>query len=82
MAEKLSGVSGRDFLTAIAVADDIILRIGRSVTIPQWTTAEGWFATQLLGFLSGAVVAGRLLVLDMCRRMTYVRFGDTADRHW
>ncbi len=64
IAEKQGGVSGRQLITAIAAGMDLHTRLGRCVTIPDWTITEGWFATQLFGFISGAAAAGRLLGLD------------------
>jgi 2-methylcitrate dehydratase PrpD len=64
VAEKLDGASGRDFITAITVGTDLMIRLNQSITIPDWTVAEGWFTTQLLGYIAGAATAGRLLGLD------------------
>ncbi len=64
VAEKLAGVNGKDFLTAIVAGTDIHTRLSLAIDIPDWTMAEGWFATQLFGFISGAATAGRLLNLD------------------
>jgi 2-methylcitrate dehydratase PrpD len=64
IAEKRGGVSGRQLITAIAAGMDLHARLGRCVSIPDWTITEGWFATQLFGFISGAAVAGRLLGLN------------------
>lgn len=64
IAEKSGGVSGRDLITAIAAGTDLMVRLDRSISIPDWTMTEGWFATQLLGFIAGAATAGRLLGLD------------------
>jgi len=64
IAEKLGGVSGRDFLTAVVAGTDIHTRLSLAVDIPDWTMAEGWFATQLFGYISGSATAGRLLHLD------------------
>jgi 2-methylcitrate dehydratase PrpD len=64
IAEQRGGVSGRQLITAIAAGMDLHARLGRCVTVPDWTITEGWFATQLFGFISGAAVAGRLLGLD------------------
>ncbi len=67
IAEKLGAeriVNGKDFLTAIAAGTDIHTRLSLAIDIPDWTMAEGWFATQLFGFISGSVTAGRLLGLD------------------
>jgi 2-methylcitrate dehydratase PrpD len=67
IAEKLGAerkINGKDFLTAIVAGTDIHTRLSLAIDIPDWTMAEGWFATQLFGFISGAATAGRLLNLD------------------
>jgi 2-methylcitrate dehydratase PrpD len=64
VAEKLGRVSGRDFITAIAAGTDLHTRLDLAVRLPDWTMTEGWFATQLFGFLSGAATAGRLRGFD------------------
>jgi 2-methylcitrate dehydratase PrpD len=64
VAEKLGGVTGKDFLTAVVAGTDIHTRLSLAIDIPDWTMAEGWFATQLFGFISGSATAGRLLGLD------------------
>ena len=67
IAEKLGAerkVNGKEFLTAIAAGTDIHTRLSLAIDIPDWTMAEGWFATQLFGFISGSATAGRLLGLD------------------
>ena len=64
LAEKLGGVSGRDFIAAVGCGMDIQTRLSLAIPIPDWTMTEGWFATQLFGSLSGAATAGRLLRLD------------------
>ena len=64
VAEKLGGVTGRDLITAVAAGMDVMTRVSRAIDVPDWTMAEGWFATQLLGFVAGAATAGRLLKLD------------------
>ena len=60
VAEKVGRVSGRDLITAIAAGTDLHTRLDLAVRLPDWTMTEGWFATQLFGFLSGVVTAGRL----------------------
>jgi 2-methylcitrate dehydratase PrpD len=64
LAEKLGGASGRDLITAIAAGADVMTRLSLSIRIPDWTMTEGWFATQLLGYIGGAATAGRMLGLD------------------
>ncbi len=53
-------VSGREFLAAIAAGTDIHTRINAGIKIPDWTIAEGWFPTQMFGYLSGAATAAKL----------------------
>jgi 2-methylcitrate dehydratase PrpD len=68
LAEKCSAagrpVSGGDLLAAIAAGTDIHTRLNQAIRIPDWTIAEGWFPTQMFGFLSGAATAARVLGLD------------------
>ncbi|MEO7726493.1 MAG: MmgE/PrpD family protein [Burkholderiales bacterium] len=64
VAEKQGGVSGRDLIAAVAAGTDLHTRMSLGVTIPDWTITEGWFPTQLFGFISGAATAGKLLRLD------------------
>lgn len=64
LAEKAGGVSGRELIAAVAAGMDIHVRLNEAIDIPDWTMAEGWFATQLFGFVSGAATAARLLRLD------------------
>ena len=64
LAEKAGGMSGRELITAIASGADVMTRLTLAIRIPDWTMTEGWFATQLLGFLGGAATAGRALKLD------------------
>ena len=64
LGEKQDGISGRDFLNAIAVGMDVMTRLERAITLPQWIMTEGWFPTQLFGFFAAAATAGRVLGLD------------------
>jgi 2-methylcitrate dehydratase PrpD len=64
LAEKCGGMSGRDLITAIAAGADVMTRLTLAIRIPDWTMTEGWFATQLLGFVGGAATAARALGLD------------------
>ena len=67
VAEGLGRVSGRDLITAIAAGTDLHTRLDLAVRLPDWTMTEGWFATQLFGFLSGVVTAARLRGFDVER---------------
>jgi len=64
IAEKLCGIGGRDLIAAIAAGTDIHTRLSLGVTLPDWTITEGWFPTQMFGFISGAATAGKLMRLD------------------
>jgi 2-methylcitrate dehydratase PrpD len=64
LAEKYAGVSGRDFITAIAAGTDVHVRLNHAIDLPDWTMTEGWFATQLFGFISGTATAAHVLKLD------------------
>ncbi len=68
LAEKLAAagrpVNGRTLLAAIAAGTDIHTRLNQAIQIPDWTIAEGWFPTQMFGFISGAATAARVLGLD------------------
>ena len=63
VGQRLGGVSGREFITAIAAGTDVMTRLTQAITVPDWTMTEGWFATQLFGFIAGAVTAARLMRL-------------------
>lgn len=54
VAEQLGQISGRDLIAAVAAGTDIHTRLNSGIRIPDWTMTEGWFPTQLFGFISGA----------------------------
>mgnify|MGYP003575392873 CR=1 FL=1 len=64
LAEKRAGIDGKTFIAAVAAGCDIHVRLNQAIDLPDWTMTEGWFATQLFGFVSGAATAARLLGLD------------------
>ena len=64
VAEQLGGTSGRDLIAAIAAGTDIHTRLNSGIRIPDWTISEGWFPTQLFGFISGAATAAKLYGAD------------------
>ncbi|MDH3699762.1 MAG: MmgE/PrpD family protein, partial [Alphaproteobacteria bacterium] len=49
LAERQGGIDGKDLITAVAAGMDVMTRLSGAITIPQWISNEGWFATQLLG---------------------------------
>ena len=64
LAQQYGPADGRAFLTALAAGTDVHTRLNAAVTLPDWTIAEGWFPTQLFGYLSAATTAAQLLRLD------------------
>jgi 2-methylcitrate dehydratase PrpD len=60
-AEDIGGVSGRDFLLALAVGAEIHARLGLAA---YNCLGKGWHPTMTLGVLAGALGAGKLLKLD------------------
>src|SRR5687768_2576187 len=64
VGEQLGGVSGRDLIAAVAAGTDIHTRLNSAIRIPDWTMTEGWFPTQLFGFISGAATAAKLQGAD------------------
>ncbi|NOY16449.1 MAG: MmgE/PrpD family protein [Gammaproteobacteria bacterium] len=63
-AELVGGVSGKDFLAALAMGTDLICRLGMAVRSDQPRGALGWHFTAVFGFPASAAVAGRLLRLN------------------
>jgi 2-methylcitrate dehydratase PrpD len=64
VAEERGGIDGKAFLTALAAGTDMHTRLNAGIPIPDWTIAEGWFPTQMFGYLSGAATAARLYGCD------------------
>lgn len=64
VAQERGGIDGKTFLAAIAAGTDMHTRLNAGIGIPDWTIAEGWFPTQMFGYLSGAATAARLYGAD------------------
>ena len=64
IAERQGGAGGRDLIAAIAAGTDLMTRLSQAIKVPDWTMTEGWFATQLLGYIAGAATAGRMMNLS------------------
>jgi 2-methylcitrate dehydratase PrpD len=64
IAEQKRPVSGRALLAALAAGTDVHTRLNQAIRIPDWTITEGWFPTQLFGYLSGAATAANLMGMD------------------
>lgn len=64
LAQQGKPVSGRALITALAAGFDIHTRLNQAIRLPDWTIAEGWFPTQLFGYLSGTATAASLYGFD------------------
>jgi 2-methylcitrate dehydratase PrpD len=64
MSEYVGGVSGREFITAVALGTDFICRLGLATRPGENVHAFGWHLTSLYGYMTAAAVAARLLGLD------------------
>ena len=70
IAERQRGVSGREFITSVALGVDMMGRLGRAFRVGMKTKpvaghpGAGWHLTALYGYLAVAGIAGRLLGLD------------------
>lgn len=70
VVERRGGVSGKEFITAVALGVDMMGRLGQAFRSGKKTESvaghpgAGWHLTSLYGYLAAAGVAGRLLGLD------------------
>lgn len=64
VAERMGGVSGKDFITTLALGEDFLSRLGLASRPHGSLIKSGWHPTPLCGYLGAAVMAGRLLGLD------------------
>ena len=59
IAERLGKVSGKDFITAVALGVEVTCRMG--IATRPWI---GWILTSVYGYFGAAIAAGKLLGLD------------------
>jgi 2-methylcitrate dehydratase PrpD len=70
VAERQGNISGKEFITAVALGVDMMGRLGQAFRSGKKTESvaghpgAGWHLTALYGYLVSAGVAGRLLGLD------------------
>jgi 2-methylcitrate dehydratase PrpD len=70
VAERQGGISGREFITTVALGVDMMGRLGQAFRSGLKTPTvgghpgAGWHLTALYGYLAAAGVAGKLLGLD------------------
>ncbi len=69
MAERMGGISGQEFITAMALGADFLARLGLASRPGSNLVKSGWHPTALYGYLGAAAMAGRIMGLDE-ERMT------------
>lgn len=62
VAEAVGGISGQDFITAVAVANDLVCRLGLS--IKENALVYGWYMPPILGAFGATAAAGKVLNLS------------------
>jgi 2-methylcitrate dehydratase PrpD len=63
-AERMGRVSGKEFITAIALGGDFMSRLGLASRPGKSALESGWHPTTLFGFLGAAAVAARIFGLN------------------
>jgi 2-methylcitrate dehydratase PrpD len=61
LAERQGRVSGKEFLTAVAVAAEFTSRLARALKLKKVNTSEKFLEGQVLGYFGAALGAGRVL---------------------
>ncbi len=64
MAELKGGLSGKEFITAVALGVDMICRLGLGTRPGVSPIQTGWHFTTLYGYPTAALTAGRIIGLD------------------
>jgi 2-methylcitrate dehydratase PrpD len=65
MAERQGGVTGKEFITAVALGIDLVCRMGEATIVAKPHLIQGgWHFTAIYGYFSNAATAGKLLQLD------------------
>jgi 2-methylcitrate dehydratase PrpD len=82
LAESRPGTTGRDLLLAVAIGNDLGVRLASSLE-----TTKAWFATPVLGSFAGAATSAKLLGLDAdgVRRafgQAFLRCAGTLEMRW
>ncbi|MCI8469076.1 MAG: MmgE/PrpD family protein [Eggerthellaceae bacterium] len=65
VAGEYAKASGKDLITAVALGDDVICRMGFAVSNPEANQGLLWMLPVLLGSFSATVAASKLLGLDV-----------------
>jgi 2-methylcitrate dehydratase PrpD len=64
VAERVGGVTGKEFITSLVLGSDFINRLSLASRPNGSITVSGWFPTALYGYFGSAAVAGRIMKLD------------------
>ncbi|MFC1904972.1 MmgE/PrpD family protein [Chloroflexota bacterium] len=64
IAERRGNVSGKEFITAITMGNDLIVRLGLSITQRPSGWSSSWLVTTLMGVFSACASVGKLLGLS------------------
>ncbi len=67
VAERMGGISGREFIAALALGADFLARLGLASRPGGSLIESGWHPTALYGYLGAAAMAGRIMKLDQER---------------
>jgi len=82
LAERSPGVSGRDLLLAIAIGNDIGVRLASAID-----DTGAWFSTPVLGSFAAAATCAKVLGLDEQKTrnafgQAYLRAAGTLEMRW
>jgi 2-methylcitrate dehydratase PrpD len=64
VAERMGGIIGKEFITAMALGADFLARLGLASRPGSNMVKSGWHPTALYGYLGAAAMAGRIMGLD------------------
>lgn len=64
LAEKTGGITGKDFITAIALGNDLICRLGAAIKKKQEGMVLGFRPAPVLGIFGAVAAAAKVLKLD------------------
>jgi 2-methylcitrate dehydratase PrpD len=64
VAERMGGISGKDFIIALALGADFLSRLGLASRPGGSLIKSGWHPTALFGYLGAALMAGKIMGLD------------------
>ena len=62
MAERIGGISGKQFIAAVTMGIEIISRLGLATKMPP---SKGWHLTAVYGYFGAATAAGKLVGLGV-----------------